>query len=95
MSGSCATLNGKPVGDASASVRVVSVPSCNEVRMRVRSSGEKPESTLIAKRVPTWMPAAPISRASRSRSGEPHEPASQKGSPDVVNLAGSISSRGP
>ena len=64
--GACATLKGKPVGEASGSVKTSPVPAMAWAISRFLRSARMPDSRENAKAVPTWMPAAPCSSASRS-----------------------------
>jgi hypothetical protein len=65
------TLKGNPVGEARGSVKTVTLPAFAAARVwRLRGSA-RPDSLQNAKAVPTWMPAAPWSRASFNFSGVP------------------------
>ena len=60
----CTTLNGKPVGLASGSVRTSAVPASSDTRAaRCAAARCSPDSWQSAKTVPIWTPCAPPARA--------------------------------
>ena len=74
---SSATLKGKPVGEASLSVFMISSHlSIIPITWFLRSY-LKPDSLDSANIEPAWMPFAPKARAFSNHSGEAYTPASQ------------------
>ncbi len=64
--GTCTTLIGNPVGDATGSVKTRASPARLAASTRCLRPASRPDSVQYANAVPTWIPAAPSARASAS-----------------------------